>query len=125
MSSDFARNEQNTPAHSPNHAQCEPGTLISVTGARSTRKEIVMTRFFVPMKLAAAAALAAAIGVAGTPAHAILVANVLIANALTFNALDANGSALEDLNGVAIDAVTLPERAAGGPARGAPVGARE
>jgi hypothetical protein len=62
-----------------------------------------MSHFHVPMKLAAAAALAAAIGVAGTPAHA-----ALTVNALTFNALEATGSALDALNGVAAGAVVLP-----------------
>jgi hypothetical protein len=62
------------------------------------------------MKLAAAAALAAGIGVAGTPAHAV---DTL--NALSVNALTANGSTLEDFNGVAVEAVTLPDEVGVGP----------
>ena len=73
-----------------------------------------------PMKVAAAAALAAGIGVAGTPAHAVdslnaLSVNALTVNALTVNALTANGSTLEDLNGVAVEAVTLPDEVGAGP----------
>ena len=49
--------------------------------------------------------LAGAIGVVGTPAHA-----ALTLNALTLNALDSSGSALENLNGVAAEAMTLPEK---------------
>jgi len=56
-----------------------------------------MSHFHIPMGLAAAAALAAAMGVAGTPAHA----------SLTLNALTATGSALEDLDGVAVEAATV------------------
>jgi hypothetical protein len=72
---------------------------------------------------AAAAALAAAVGVAGTPAHALIILNAftsnglamnsLVTNSFSSNALTAQGSALADLNGVAAEAVTLPERAAG------------
>ena len=64
-------------------------------------------------KLAAAAALA--VGVWGAaPAHAILsvnsqALNVLNFNALSINALSSEGSALRDLNGVAIEAVILPQ----------------
>jgi hypothetical protein len=66
---------------------------------------------------AAAAALAAAVGVAGTPAQALLNMNALVSNALTNNALSANaltaqGSALADLNGVAVEAVTPPQTSA-------------
>jgi hypothetical protein len=68
-----------------------------------------MSHFRIPMKLAAAAALAAAIGVAGTPARA-----ALSVNALSVNALTVNGSTLEDLNGVAVEAVTLPDEADAG-----------
>jgi len=69
-------------------------------------------------KLAAAAALA--VGVWGAaPAHAILSVNsqalnvlnfnALSINALSINALSSEGSALRDLNGVAIEAVILPQ----------------
>ena len=58
---------------------------------------------------AAAAALAAAVGVAGTPAHAVLVFNAFTSNAFTSNALTAQGSSLADLNGVAVEAVTSPQ----------------
>jgi hypothetical protein len=61
-----------------------------------------MSRFHIPMQLAAAAALAGAIGVAGAPAQAS-------EPALTNNALNSSGSTLGDLNGVAVEAVTLPE----------------
>ena len=54
----------------------------------------------------AAAALAAAIGVAGAPAEAALGHNALGHNALTSKALAPTGSALDELNGVRIDAVT-------------------
>jgi hypothetical protein len=57
---------------------------------------------------AATAAVVAAIGVAGTPAHAVLVSNALVSNSLTHNALTAGGSAIDDLNGVAVEAVTIP-----------------
>ena len=53
----------------------------------------------------AAAALIATIGVAGTPAHAALTFNALTTNALTTNGLTAAGSAIGDLNGVAVEAV--------------------
>jgi hypothetical protein len=59
----------------------------------------------------AAAALAFAIG-AGTAAHAALTINTLTVNALTSNALAAQGSAIADLNGVAIDGGTPADRAA-------------
>jgi hypothetical protein len=62
-------------------------------------------------------------GFAGTPAHAImwgnsltnngLAVNALNTNALNTNALTAQGPALADLNGIAVEAVALPERAAG------------
>ena len=70
--------------------------------------------------VAAAAALFAAIGVAGSPANAALTSNSLTLNALTINALTINalvsnalsvnplapvGSALADLNGVVVEAV--------------------
>jgi hypothetical protein len=54
---------------------------------------------------AATAALAFAIGAAVTPANAIL-----NPNALTQNALTAQGSSLDELNGVAVEAVTLPRQ---------------
>ena len=63
----------------------------------------------IPMKLAAAAALAAGIGVAEAPAHASIVSNALSINALSINALVPDGSTIEDLNGVAVEAVTLPD----------------
>jgi hypothetical protein len=62
-----------------------------------------MSHFHVPMKLAAAAALAAAIGLAGAPAHAALTVNALTVNALTVNALETTGSQLDQLNGVAVE----------------------
>ena len=62
------------------------------------------------MKLAAAAALAAGIGVAEAPAHASIVSNALTVNALTINALVPDGSTIEDLNGVAVEAVTSARR---------------
>lgn len=73
-----------------------------------------MSYFHIAMKFAAAAAFAATIGVAGTPAHASLTLNSLTLNALTvnsliFNALNSSGSALEDLNGVAVEAATAPD----------------
>ncbi len=73
-----------------------------------------MSHFRIPMKLAAAAALAAGIGVAEAPAHASNVSNALSLNALSINALSINalapdGSTIEDLNGVAVEAVTLPD----------------
>jgi hypothetical protein len=86
-----------------------------------------------PIVVAAAALIA--IGVAGNPAHAIinhnmlnpnalngnainhnvltgnaLSCNVVNANALNPNALTPAGSALDDLNGVAVEAVTRPDR---------------
>jgi hypothetical protein len=70
-----------------------------------------MLHFKVPMKLAAAA-LVAAIGAAGSPAHAALTINALTLNALTLNALTLNaltskGSAIDELNGVAVETVTV------------------
>jgi hypothetical protein len=59
-------------------------------------------------RFAAAAALAFAIGAAVTPANAILNPNALTQNALTQNALAAQGSSLDELNGVAVEAVTAP-----------------
>jgi hypothetical protein len=56
-------------------------------------------------RFAAAAALAFAIGAAVTPANAIL-----NPNALTQNALAAQGSSLDELNGVAVETVTLPRQ---------------
>jgi hypothetical protein len=50
--------------------------------------------------VAAGAALAAAISVAGTPVYASLTLN-----SLTHNALVAGGSAIDDLNGVMVEAV--------------------
>jgi hypothetical protein len=43
-------------------------------------------------------------GIAAAPAHASVVSN-----ALTVNALASTGSTIEDLNGVAVEAVTLPD----------------
>jgi hypothetical protein len=110
---------------------------ISVVGAGPAQlenKEIpVMSSFRIPMNLAAGAALMAAIGVAGTPAHASITHNALTANglttnalttnalnmnSLTFNALNTNaltagGSAIDDLNGVAVEAVTASEESGG------------
>jgi len=61
--------------------------------------------------VAAAAALVAAIGVAAAPVHAHLTSNALTHNALTHNALTAaGGSAIDDLNGVSVEAVTVPDR---------------
>jgi hypothetical protein len=65
-----------------------------------------MLHFKVPMKLAAAA-LVAAIGAAGSPAHAALTINALTLNALTLNALTSKGSAIDELNGVAVETVTV------------------
>jgi hypothetical protein len=45
---------------------------------------------------------------ATAPAHAALTFNALTFNALTFNALAATGSAIADLNGVAVEGITLP-----------------
>jgi hypothetical protein len=76
-----------------------------------------------------AAALAAAVGLAGTPAHAIINHNALTHNALNPNALTTNpinhnaltatappadeaalgASGLDDLNGVAVEAVMPPQ----------------
>jgi hypothetical protein len=53
---------------------------------------------------AAAAALAFAIGAAGTPAHAIL-----SVNAITSNALTPRGSSLDELNGVAVEGMVLAQ----------------
>jgi len=64
--------------------------------------------------VAAAAALVAAIVVAGTPAHA-----VVTHNSITHNALATGGSAIDDLNGVAVKAVTPPGAAVPGGADGA------
>ena len=75
-----------------------------------------MSTFRIPAGIAAAAGLIAAIGVAGTPARASLTHNALTYNALTFNALSSAGSAIDDLNGVAVEAVALPEAAAQAPA---------
>ena len=91
----------------------------------------------------AAAAVAATIGVAGTPAHAALTHNAFTANALNSNALNSNalnpnalnpnalnpnslthnalntnaltagGAAIDDLNGIAVEAVTAPEKSGG------------
>lgn len=58
--------------------------------------------------VAAGAAVAAAISVAGTPVYASLTLNSLTHNALTHNALAAGGSAIDDLNGVAVEAATIP-----------------
>jgi hypothetical protein len=52
-------------------------------------------------------ALAATIG-AGTLAHASPVFNSLSVNSLNANSLTAGSSALADLNGVTVEAVTLP-----------------
>jgi hypothetical protein len=68
-----------------------------------------MSYFHILMKFAAAAAVAFAIGAAGAPANAALTLNALTLNALTLNALSAQGSTLDDLNGVAVEAVTSPE----------------
>lgn len=72
---------------------------------------------------AAAAALVVAVGFAGTPAWAVVSSNALAPNSLTnnslmnnsliynspmYNSLAAVGSAIGDLNGVAVEAVTLP-----------------
>jgi hypothetical protein len=53
----------------------------------------------------ATAALVATLGVIAMPAHAAPVANSLSFNSLTTNALAAGGSAIGDLNGVAVEAV--------------------
>jgi hypothetical protein len=68
--------------------------------------------------LCAAAGVAALIEAAAGPANASIVHNVLTFNSLTHNALSAGGLALDDLNGVAVEAVT-PPRGAPGPADGA------
>jgi len=99
-----------------------------------------MSHSHISMKVAAAAALC--LGAAS--AHAALTSNTLNLNALTFNALTFNaltsnaitvnalsfnaltrdGSALGELNGVAVEAVTLPERAAGNATPGTQPGER-
>jgi hypothetical protein len=99
-----------------------PLEQLARKGARlgANRKgQSVMTSY--KRSLAIAAALAAAIGLAQTPARAslsmnslstnslsmnALTQNALIQNALTQNALDASGSPLGELNGVTVEAVT-------------------
>jgi hypothetical protein len=71
-----------------------------------------MSYFHILMKFAAATAVAFAIGAAGAPANAALTFNALTLNALTFNALSAQSSALDDLNGVVVEAATEPEEKA-------------
>jgi hypothetical protein len=46
-----------------------------------------------------------------TPAGAMLSANGLALNGLALNGVALNGSALSDLNGVAVEAVVIPEAA--------------
>jgi hypothetical protein len=60
-----------------------------------------MSYFHIPMKFAAVATVAFAIGAAGAPANA----------SLTLNALTAQGSAIDDLNGVAVEAAAAEENA--------------
>jgi hypothetical protein len=54
----------------------------------------------------AAAALAST-----TPAHAFVTSNALFSNALFSNALATTGSAIDNLDGVAVEAVSLPHGA--------------
>jgi hypothetical protein len=59
-----------------------------------------------------------AIGVGGTPANAVVCLNgrqhnFVLPDALNMNALASSGSALDDLNGVAVEAATPPRAAAG------------
>ena len=67
-------------------------------------------RFHRPVLLVAAPlALVALLGSAA-PAGAALTQNALTQNALTQNALATTGAALDDLDGVAVEAVALPDR---------------
>jgi hypothetical protein len=107
VSSDFALNEQTAPARFAYHgaapSEREDARRANSRGALQNWKEIlVMSYFHIPMKLVAAAAVAFAIGAAVTPANA----------ALTINALTASGSAIDDLNGVTVEAATAPEEKA-------------
>jgi hypothetical protein len=80
-----------------------------------------MFHFRIPMKLATGA-LVTAIGLAGTPADAglmlnsltfnALTLNALTVNAITHNALTAKGSAIDELNGVGVEAATAPDEVA-------------
>jgi hypothetical protein len=67
------------------------------------------------LRILTIAALAAAALAATTPAHAALSANALVSNAfsnaLVSNALATTGSAIDDLDGVAVEAVSLPHGA--------------
>jgi ABC-type glycerol-3-phosphate transport system substrate-binding protein len=67
--------------------------------------------------LTTAAALCVVLAAAAAPAHAHLTSNSLTFNSLTFNSLTYNsltptGSQLGELNGVAVEAVTLPDKLA-------------
>jgi hypothetical protein len=74
-----------------------------------TEKETPM----ISQRLALAAGLAILTGAVNVPVHAKIVSNGLARNALnteavTHSAATPNGSAIAELNGVAVEAVTLP-----------------
>jgi hypothetical protein len=66
-----------------------------------------MSYFHSLMKHASATLLAAALGVAGTQIAAA--SAVVSLNSLTFNALETTGSPLDQLNGVAVEAVAMSQ----------------
>jgi hypothetical protein len=76
-------------------------------GRRDARQELTMLKIL---------ALAALVLGAAAPANASLVTNSLTGNSLTTNALNSNaltatGAALDDLDGVRVEAVALPDAA--------------
>jgi hypothetical protein len=73
-------------------------------GRNQLKETHAMPSFRIPMSFVAAAALAAAIGAAGTLVHAHLTSNVIACS----------GPAIADLNGVAVKAVSPLQAAARG-----------
>jgi hypothetical protein len=101
---DFSLNEKNAAADRP-HDGGAGSERNGRSGAGDIGVNAMMSSFRNLTGFAAAAALAASIGIAATPAHAVVISNSPTLNALTA----AGGSAIDELNGVVVEVHGVPK----------------